>query len=131
VVCPNCGAANPSDGRFCLECGTSLAPGCPSCGAMNPSGAKFCGTCGTRLGPAEGAQALTPPASVTANGGAPAGDAGRGAPDEGSIAAATERRVVSVLFADLVAAVERSTRTASAARRAKGAGAVTTAIDRT
>jgi class 3 adenylate cyclase/tetratricopeptide (TPR) repeat protein/ribosomal protein L40E len=102
VVCPNCGAANPSDGRFCLECGTSLAPGCPNCGALNPSGAKFCGTCGTRLGPAEDAAPFTLPAPPAGIGRAPTGDAASGAADEGAIAAATERRVVSVLFADLV-----------------------------
>ena len=82
MTCSNCGATNPPDGRFCLECGTAL--GCPHCGATNPAGSRFCGNCGTNLG--SGAARPVP-------GDTPAAD---------PRAAATERRVVSVLFADLV-----------------------------
>ncbi|MGH2962266.1 MAG: zinc-ribbon domain-containing protein, partial [Solirubrobacterales bacterium] len=49
MTCPNCGTENPSRARFCMSCGTSLAPECPSCGADNPAGAKFCIECGTSL----------------------------------------------------------------------------------
>ncbi|MEZ4335816.1 MAG: zinc ribbon domain-containing protein [Sandaracinaceae bacterium] len=53
VQCPGCGASvNP--GKFCAECGTSLAPPqpkpCPSCSMVAPPGAKFCANCGTNLG---------------------------------------------------------------------------------
>src|SRR3954451_21193041 len=85
VVCSNCGATNPPDGRFCLECGTALG-GCPNCGAQNPAGARFCGKCGTNL-TGDTARAATTDAPGAATD--PRG-------------AATERRVVSVLFADLV-----------------------------
>ncbi len=89
VTCPTCSAENPSDGRFCLECGTALG-GCPSCGATNSPGAKFCGSCGGRLGEAIAVSGAVPP------------DRAPDGPSAGGIAGATERRVVSVLFADLV-----------------------------
>src|SRR3990170_4192274 len=79
MTCPSCGTENREGRKFCSECGTTLASACPSCGAANEPGEKFCGECGTALG--------TTPAPVAA---APAA------------AAAAERRLVSVLFADLV-----------------------------
>ncbi len=52
VQCPGCGANVPA-GRFCAECGTSLAPPqpkpCPSCGTVAAPGAKFCANCGTKM----------------------------------------------------------------------------------
>jgi class 3 adenylate cyclase/tetratricopeptide (TPR) repeat protein len=80
VICASCGADNESGRKFCLECGTSLAAACPACGSPNPPAARFCGECGARLAgaaaPAYPVQAPAPPVA--------------------------ERRVVSVLFADLV-----------------------------
>ena len=79
--CPSCGTENEHDRKFCGECGTALARACPSCGTPNAPAVKFCGECGTAL--ASTAIAPTPTtleASVTA----------------------AERRLVSVLFADLV-----------------------------
>jgi class 3 adenylate cyclase/tetratricopeptide (TPR) repeat protein len=76
ITCANCGAGNPPGQKFCGECGTSLATTCSSCGAVNPPGQKFCGECGTPLDAAS--QPVTEPA------------------------VAVERRLVSVLFADLV-----------------------------
>jgi class 3 adenylate cyclase/tetratricopeptide (TPR) repeat protein len=80
--CPNCGAGNAPGLKFCTECGTALALACPSCGAPIAGNQKFCGDCGTPLGEA------SPPAP------APAPSA-----VETPVA---ERRLVSVLFADLV-----------------------------
>jgi class 3 adenylate cyclase/tetratricopeptide (TPR) repeat protein len=74
VNCPNCGAENPAGQRFCGSCGTHLAQACASCGTTNPPGQRFCGNCGTALG------GTAAPAPVPA----------------------AERRLVSVLFADLV-----------------------------
>src|SRR5438067_10460878 len=74
--CAACGTENPGGSRFCLECGGALATACPTCGNPLPAGAKFCNACGTRLG--EGGEATAPPGP------------------------AAERRLVSVLFADLV-----------------------------
>jgi class 3 adenylate cyclase/tetratricopeptide (TPR) repeat protein len=84
--CPQCGAENPSGQGFCGQCGNPLAAGCPACGAQNTPGNKFCGACGTAL---TGEPAAAPAESGTAQ---PAP-----APQP-----ASERRLVSVLFADLV-----------------------------
>jgi class 3 adenylate cyclase len=67
----SCGAANPDGARFCASCGSSLVPGCRQCGAELPEGARFCPACGTPVETREPA---------------PAG---------------TERKLVTVLFADL------------------------------
>src|SRR5262245_11386848 len=99
--CPNCGAQNPERARFCMSCGTSLAPACPSCGAENPPGARFCMDCGTEL--AQGPQAELaqgPPAEAAE-------------PQAAAVVAEAppeERRQATVLFADLsgyTAAAER------------------------
>jgi predicted amidophosphoribosyltransferase len=78
MTCSACGTENEPNRKFCKECGAPLALLCPSCGSANSGDSKFCGECGAALAAAAG-----PPASV---GGAPS----------------TERRLVSVLFADLV-----------------------------
>ncbi len=52
VTCPGCSAAVPP-GKFCQECGTTLAPRpkfCPSCGTQGAAAAKFCASCGTSFG---------------------------------------------------------------------------------
>ncbi|HEY7942837.1 MAG TPA: adenylate/guanylate cyclase domain-containing protein, partial [Candidatus Limnocylindrales bacterium] len=84
MICSNCATENKPGRRFCVECGASLATGCPSCGTAFEPGEKFCGTCGTALTPESG--------EVGAPMSAPAATA----------PGATERRLVSVLFADLV-----------------------------
>jgi class 3 adenylate cyclase/tetratricopeptide (TPR) repeat protein len=88
VTCTSCGAQNDPGRKFCLECGAPLAAVCGSCGAANPAAAKFCGECGGRLG--------TPIAAASAGPGTGA------VPVTLAAAAVAERRVVSVLFADLV-----------------------------
>src|SRR4051794_19140016 len=80
MVCPSCGTENPAGKRFCKECGTPLVAACPSCGAALVGDEKFCGECG-----------------------APVTGARTGAPVEvAREPSASERRLVSVLFADLV-----------------------------
>ena len=79
VSCPSCGTENGADRKFCGECGSPLARACPSCGTANAPSVKFCGECGLPL------DARAPSAA-----------------DESSPARAAERRLVSVLFADLV-----------------------------
>lgn len=53
VSCPGCNASVPP-GKFCAECGTSLAPPqpkpCPACNMVAAPGAKFCANCGTKMG---------------------------------------------------------------------------------
>ena len=95
MTCSSCGTPNPAGQRFCGSCGTRLDAGCPSCGAANPPGQRFCGSCGTALGDAGGG---SKPATSTSG--------ASGSADEPARPAATgpvaERRLVSVLFADLV-----------------------------
>jgi len=83
IACPSCGTENDANARFCVECGTRLSGGCPVCGTVNPPDAKFCMNCGNNLHAAGAAAA----AAIT------------GAP---GFAPITERRLVSVLFVDLV-----------------------------
>ena len=87
MICSSCGTENKPGRKFCVRCATPLAAACPSCGAAYDPGDAFCGECAAPLG-AAGA----PPAAMR-----PAGSAGTVAP-----AAVAERRLVSVLFADLV-----------------------------
>src|SRR5437764_3501206 len=84
VACAACGADNRGGAKFCSECGTSLAPTCPQCG-VPVTGGRFCSECGATLA-AE--------AAATASNGAPAAPA--------ASAPVSERRIVSLLFADLV-----------------------------
>jgi len=46
VQCPGCGAANPRDARYCIECGRSLGVACNACGGTLPPSARFCPGCG-------------------------------------------------------------------------------------
>jgi len=82
TACAQCGFENAASSKFCGGCGASLALPCPSCGVANDPGRRFCAECG---------------AALTADAPAPAPAAGTAAP-----VAAAERRLVSVLFADLV-----------------------------
>jgi class 3 adenylate cyclase/tetratricopeptide (TPR) repeat protein len=88
VTCPGCGAASRPGANFCSECGTSLARSCPSCGAVS-GGGRFCSECGTPL----------------AGGDAPAVPTGSANESSGATttpAPVAERRIASLLFADLV-----------------------------
>ena len=85
MICSNCGSENEADARFCNECGAPQEAGCPSCGVANKPTAKFCRSCGTALDASRGRDAAEP----------------RTAAGPGT-APVAERRLVSVLFADLV-----------------------------
>src|SRR5438045_2872934 len=64
--CPSCGHLNPTQAKFCLECGARLALQCSTCGAQLPAGAKFCLECGAAV-----AAALHPAAAPGAVDGSP------------------------------------------------------------
>jgi class 3 adenylate cyclase/tetratricopeptide (TPR) repeat protein len=89
VICSNCGTANEPGRKFCGECATRLAAVCPSCGATNAPTAKFCGECATALAPAAAAGAAPAPTSTLR-------------PTAAAPTPVAERRLVSILFADLV-----------------------------
>jgi len=71
-----CGAENRAGRKFCAHCGATLEVTCQSCGAANDPDDRYCGSCGSRL-----------PASVEA---------------ATALPSVAERRLVSVMFADLV-----------------------------
>ncbi|HEU5199222.1 MAG TPA: adenylate/guanylate cyclase domain-containing protein, partial [Ktedonobacterales bacterium] len=80
--CPICGAENSSRAKYCNQCGSSLQPvTCPACGAANAPTAKYCNECGSLL------SAAKPPAAAQIP----------------SLAAleTEERRIVTILFADM------------------------------
>ena len=77
TTCSACGETLPPNARFCPSCGSARAASCPSCGA--PAIGRFCADCGSPISPG----AAVDPAP------APAGRL-------------SERRITSVLFADLV-----------------------------
>jgi class 3 adenylate cyclase/tetratricopeptide (TPR) repeat protein len=79
--CPACGTENRAGVGFCTACGSALETDCPHCGASVEPADRFCGTCGGVL----------------------AADTARPEPTANVPGVATsERRLVSVLFADLV-----------------------------
>nr|MBA2742579.1 AAA family ATPase [Actinomycetota bacterium] len=75
-TCPSCGADVPVAGKFCPWCGTSLRRECPSCGSDESASAAFCSACGATLQPGVRRGAATSSEKE-------------------------ERRVVTILFADL------------------------------
>ncbi|HEX8025400.1 MAG TPA: adenylate/guanylate cyclase domain-containing protein [Candidatus Limnocylindrales bacterium] len=97
MTCGRCGAAAVAGQRFCGNCGNPLAAICPSCGTANPPENRFCGTCGTPLAPGTPGPVAATPTPVASG---PAPEPVADAPRPGGPVA--ERRLVSVLFADLV-----------------------------
>ena len=63
LICEQCGGDSPTDARFCIDCGATVAPAatgpttrlqgvrCPGCGSGNPEHARFCVVCGRGLTP--------------------------------------------------------------------------------
>jgi class 3 adenylate cyclase/tetratricopeptide (TPR) repeat protein len=81
MTCASCGHVNVEGQKFCGECGTPLQAVCGSCGNSNPPGQRFCGECGGPL--AATPTSTSPPPTQPAT-------------------HAAERRLVSLLFLDLV-----------------------------
>jgi predicted ATPase/class 3 adenylate cyclase len=84
TTCSNCGTDNRDGVKFCGECGAALAATCAACGTSNEAGRKFCGECGAALTPGLPAPLVT------------------STPQSSRDLPVAERRIVSVLFADLV-----------------------------
>jgi class 3 adenylate cyclase/tetratricopeptide (TPR) repeat protein len=82
LICSKCGVANEPGAKFCNQCGTGLLSGCPSCGTINAPNARFCSECASPLS-VEASRVVAAQSTVP-------------------VAPIAERRLVSVLFADLV-----------------------------
>jgi uncharacterized membrane protein YvbJ len=89
MQCSNCGSENPSDRKFCGECGAHLLLRCPKCGTENFPPFRFCGECGAALA-----------------------DLVIGRAQETKLISAItgERRRLTVLFCDLVGSTEIASR---------------------
>jgi class 3 adenylate cyclase/tetratricopeptide (TPR) repeat protein len=98
VICGACGTENLAGTKFCRECGTRLSVICGRCETLNPAGAKFCGECGANLAEPGSHETVAPVSATTPTGPLPAT---ADAPGLASRSQA-ERRLVTVLFADLV-----------------------------
>jgi len=84
-VCPVCDHDNPEGYRFCGSCGAPLTLAeCPTCRAANLVDQTFCGQCGSAL---------------------------EGAPVRGAPSAFEERKLATVLFADVVGFTSLAERT--------------------
>src|SRR5712691_656352 len=84
--CSNCGSENPSDRKFCGQCGAQFLLRCSQCGKENVPPFRFCGECGAALDIAVGIKiGASAPSLITASG---------------------ERRHLTVLFCDLVGSTE-------------------------
>jgi class 3 adenylate cyclase/tetratricopeptide (TPR) repeat protein len=77
-TCAACGFANPAGALFCGSCGSALGRPCPSCGTVVSGELAFCTSCGAQLHAGEG------------------------------LRAAEERKIVTVLFVDLVGFTARA-----------------------
>jgi class 3 adenylate cyclase len=84
--CADCGAETRPGQRFCSHCGSGLVRSCPQCSTEFAPGDRFCGGCGTQL-------SEVPPPPIPEP---------EPAPPPGDRPVAAERRIVSVLFVDLV-----------------------------
>ncbi len=76
--CAACGFANPAGALFCGNCGSALGRSCPSCGTVVSPELAFCTSCGAALGVDE------------------------------PLPSAEERKVVTVVFVDLVGFTSRA-----------------------
>src|SRR5215470_9371200 len=100
MKCPRCQHENPSQAKFCLECGARFAHRCSQCGTDLPAGAKFCLECGQAVGGPNAAQdRFSSPESYT-----PKHLAEKILTSKSALEG--ERKQITVLFADLKGSME-------------------------
>lgn len=112
--CPNCQTLNPSSAKFCMECGNRLIV-CPACQTINLSRAKFCIECGIGLGektrdlhqteplPGSGSpeKPSTPTLPVSQSAAVLSEGHASSNPGASQLSGSAERRVVTIMFADI------------------------------
>ncbi|MBI2203353.1 MAG: zinc ribbon domain-containing protein [Candidatus Rokubacteria bacterium] len=64
--CIQCFQEPPAGAEFCPECGAGLTHACPDCGAPNAANHKYCLKCGHRLPVVENTREAPAPAVVNA-----------------------------------------------------------------
>src|SRR2546427_152236 len=103
MKCPRCQQEAPSDAEFCPECGAKLAALCSQCGTANAPIHKFCKKCGQSLTAASGVdpegRRFASPDSYT-----PKHLAEKILTSKSALEG--ERKLVTVLFADLKGSME-------------------------
>jgi class 3 adenylate cyclase/tetratricopeptide (TPR) repeat protein len=99
MLCGRCGSENRDGTRFCVRCGTRVTRVCGRCQAELPGGAAFCGECGHPVRAEDLAPLGAPPGAYT-----PRHLAERILTARGTIEG--ERKLVTVLFADLTSSLE-------------------------
>jgi class 3 adenylate cyclase len=82
LACASCGGQTPAGKRFCIHCGALIQQTCAVCAEPLMPGARFCAECGAPVAQA----GPLPAAALSAH----------------AAATVSERRLVTVLFADLV-----------------------------
>jgi class 3 adenylate cyclase len=113
MICLTCHYANEDDARFCEQCGQPLDISCPACGSPVKASARFCRHCGQPLVPSPSLTAIAaatalPPLRPPSLDGRldqlqrylPAHLADKILANRGRLAG--ERKLVTVLFADIV-----------------------------
>src|SRR5579859_7236707 len=96
--CPNCQTENPPTAKFCVECGNRLVV-CPNCGTINLPTAKFCLECGTQLTPISTPVSENSPFQPVKTGRTTSPSELDGSKIR--LTAPEERRVVTIMFADI------------------------------
>ncbi len=100
MPCPRCQRENRPQAKFCEECGAPLARSCGHCGAALSTSAKFCSECGRATGvPPEPEARFASPHAYT-----PKHLAEKILTSKSALEG--ERKLVTVLFADLKGSME-------------------------
>src|SRR6202035_4660689 len=103
--CPSCGSEHSKSAKFCDTCGAPLPLQCPSCGSSNRPGARFCNECGAALSQAP-ADANVPRASQPKSPAVSTPTIAMSASAEAEEIPEGERKLVTVLFADIKGSTE-------------------------
>jgi class 3 adenylate cyclase len=92
MQCPNCASVIAAGKKFCTLCGSPAPIACPSCGGVNAASARFCGDCGAKL---DGGAIAAPQAAR---------------PQQSIAGVVAGRRLLTVMFCDLVGSTELASR---------------------
>lgn len=99
MSCRSCGALLPDGSQFCHQCGAPQPAHCIACGHTNPPDSRFCGQCRAKLSPMVLKHSSRPTtAEVLPQ-----------QPCRGSTGASAERRLLTIMFCDLVGSTVLST----------------------